>query len=127
MIVLMIRFLLLLLIIYIIYATLRYLFNSERKLEAAKQKGAFFFDDDLKNVRKNFLLTYKGALFEGEKYIGDVNGTYTVASIFIHAINELQLNCFTKEDFLWIEQQIHAHYPHATINWNNTIEQLLRR
>ncbi|OCS93049.1 sigma-w pathway protein ysdB [Caryophanon latum] len=126
MIVLMIRFLLLLVIVYVIYVTLRYLFNNERKLKAAKEKGAFFFEDDAKNVRKNFLLTYKGALFEGEKYMDNVNGTFTVASIFIHATDEFQLDGFTKENFLWIEQQVHLHYPHATIYWNDTIEQLLR-
>ncbi|MEE1132090.1 MAG: sigma-w pathway protein ysdB [Caryophanon sp.] len=126
MIVLMIRFLLLLIVAYVMYATLRYLFNNERKLEAAKQKGAFFFEDDAKNVRKNFLLTYKGALFEGEKYMDDVNGTFTVASIFMHATDEFQLDGFTKDDFLWIEQQVHTHYPRATIHWKRTIEQIIR-
>lgn len=125
MIALLLRLLILIAIVYIIYITIRYLTNATRKLEAAHAKQAFYIDDDKGNARKNFFITYKGAMFEGEKYIGNVDGRFVVASIFIDIVDDLQLDGFTRDDFLFLEQHVQERYPEANINWKSTIEQLI--
>lgn len=127
MIALLLRLLILFIIVYVIYLAIRYLTNSTRKLEAAQAKRAFYFEDDKGNARKNFFITYKGALFEGEKYIGNVQDSFVVASIFIDIVDDLQLEGFTRDDFLFIEQHVQQRYPAAQINWKSTIEQLIGR
>ena len=77
-----IRFILLVLILLIIYRIIMYLFNPKRKLELALEQQNYYFYDDPNNVRKNFLLVYKGVMFEGEKYSDDTTGLSDVASIF---------------------------------------------
>ncbi|OCS88372.1 sigma-w pathway protein ysdB [Caryophanon tenue] len=124
---LLIRLAILVLIVCVIVYGLRFLTNKRRKLEAAQAKHAFYFYDEAKNARQNFFITYKGALFEGEKYLGATANTLDVTTIFIDIVDDFQLQGFTKEDFLFLEQQIQVHYPHATINWKSTIEQLLQR
>lgn len=127
MIVLLLQVVMIALLLYVMYATLRFLFQPTRQLHVAQQKGTFYILDDVDNTHKNLLLTYKGALFEGEKYIGEANGTLVVSSIFIHVTDELQLQGFTRQDFYWLEDKIHARYPHAHINWKRTIEELLKQ
>ena len=61
-----IRFILLVLILLIIYRIIMYLFNPKRKLELALEQQNYYFYDDPNNVRKNFLLVYKGVMFEGK-------------------------------------------------------------
>ena len=58
-------------IILIIYSGIRYLLHPKRKLELAHEQKRFYFLDDPNNVRKNFLLTYKGVLFEGKIFGND--------------------------------------------------------
>lgn len=125
MIVLLFQVVIIALLLYVIYVTLRFLFHPKRQLDAAQKKGTFYLLDDVNHAHRNLFMTYKGALFEGEKYIGEVNGTFAVASIFIHVVDDLQLQGFTRDDFLLLEQKIHTHYPHAQINWKSTIEHLL--
>ena len=124
---LLLRFLVIALIIYIFYRIIRYLFDPKRKLDEAHAKGAYYFYDDVKNVRKNFFITYRGALFEGEKYLGATDNAFEVVTIFVYVHDPMTLQGFTKDDFLFLEQEIIMSYPNAKINWKNPIEQLMKQ
>lgn len=121
-----IRLLIIILIIYVFYRILRYLFDPKRKLDEAYEKEQYYFYDDIKNVRKNFFITYKGAMFEGEKYLGTTDQAFEVVSIFIWIKDPSKLQGFTKEDFHFLQNEIRMNYPNAKINWKSPIEQLMK-
>lgn len=121
-----IRFLVIAFIIYIFYRVVRYLTDPKRKLDEAYEKGQYYFYDDVKNVRKNFFISYKGALFEGEKYLGTTEDAFEVVSIFVSVHDPMKLQGLTKGDFLYLEKEILISYPKATINWKNPIEKLMK-
>ena len=121
-----IRLLIIILIIYVFYRILRYLFDPKRKLDEAYEKEQYYFFDDIKNVRKNFFITYKGAMFEGEKYLGTTDQAFEVVSIFIWIKDPSKLQGFTKEDFHFLQNEIRMNYPNAKINWKSPIEQLMK-
>lgn len=121
-----IRLLIIALIIYLFYAGIRYLTDPKRKLDEAHEKEQYYFYDDIKNIRKNFFITYKGAMFEGEKYLGTTPDAFDVISIFIWVKNEAKLQGMTKEDFYFLESEVRSNYPHAEISWKNPIEQLMK-
>lgn len=121
------RLLIIVLIIYIFYKGVRYLTDPKRKLDEAYEQGRYYFYDDVKNVRKNFFISYKGALFEGEKYLGTTHNAFEVVSIFVFVHDAMKLQGFTKDDFYYLEQEISLNYPNAKINWKNPIEQLMRQ
>lgn len=123
---LIIRFLVIALIIYIFYRVVRYLTDPKRKLDEAYEKGQYYFYDDVKNVRKNFFISYKGALFEGEKYLGTTEDAFEVVSIFVSVHDPMKLQGLTKEDFLYLEKEILISYPKAKVNWKNPIEKLMK-
>ncbi|MCP1145533.1 sigma-w pathway protein ysdB [Lysinibacillus endophyticus] len=123
---LIIRFLIIALIIYLFYKGVRFLTDPKRKLDEAYEKGEYYFYDDVKNVRKNFFISYKGALFEGEKYLGTTENAFEVVSIFVWVHDTMKLQGLTKEDFLYLEKEIQLNYPKAKINWKNPIEQLMK-
>jgi cbb3-type cytochrome oxidase subunit 3 len=125
MIVLLLRILLIALILFLVYTGFKYLFNPKRKLELANEQKQFYLLDDKENVRKNFSLTYKGVLFEGEKYLGTTTNAFEVVSIFIWAKSTSKLQGLTLEDFSHIEDQIKKHYPYAKIDWKSPIKELL--
>lgn len=125
MIVLLLRILLIALILYLVYTGFKYLFNPKRKLELANEQKQFYLLDDKVNVRKNFLLTYKGVLFEGEKYLGTTTNAFEVVSIFIWAKSTSKLQGLTLADFSHIEDQVKKHYPYAKIDWKSPIKELL--
>ncbi|OAS88832.1 MULTISPECIES: sigma-w pathway protein ysdB [Metabacillus] len=125
MIVLLLRILLIALILFLVYTGFKYLFNPKRKLELANEQKQFYLLDDKVNVRKNFLLTYKGVLFEGEKYLGTTTNAFEVVSIFIWAKSTSKLQGLTLADFSHIEDQIKKHYPYAKIDWKSPIKELL--
>ncbi|WP_313891615.1 sigma-w pathway protein ysdB [Psychrobacillus sp.] len=120
------RLLIITLIIYAFYKILRYLFDPKRKLDEAYEKEQYYFYDDIKNVRKNFFITYKGALFEGEKYLGTTDQSFEIVSIFIWTKNYSELQGLTKEDFRFLQNEIRMNYPSANINWKSPIEQLMK-
>ncbi|MBD7943598.1 MULTISPECIES: sigma-w pathway protein ysdB [Psychrobacillus] len=120
------RLLIIALIIYLFYKILRYLFDPKRKLDEAYEKDQYYYYDDIKNVRKNFFITYKGAMFEGEKYLGTTEQAFEVVSIFIWIKDPSKLQGFTKEDFYFLQKEILMNYPDATINWKSPIEQLMK-
>ncbi|MEK5441579.1 MULTISPECIES: sigma-w pathway protein ysdB [unclassified Fredinandcohnia] len=123
--VLLIRFVLLLLIIFLLYRIFKYVLNPKRKLELAQEKREFYWLDDLANVHKNFLLTYKGVLFEGEKYLGTTKKSFEVVSIFVWAKDD-NLKGLNYTDFQYIERRISEVYPHAKIDWKSPIKELIK-
>ena len=127
MIIVLIRFLIFALIIYLFYRGIAYLMDPKRKLDDAYEQGSYYIYDDVKNVRKNFFITYKGALFEGEKYLGTTDNAFEVVSIFIWAKDSMKLQGFTRDDFLFMEKEIQMNYPNAEIGWKNPIEQLMKK
>lgn len=126
MIVILIRFLVLALVVYLFYRGIAYLMDPKRKLDDAYEKGSYYFYDDVKNVRKNFFISYKGALFEGEKYLGTTDNAFEVVSIFVWAKDTMKLQGFTRDDFLFLEKEILMNYADANISWKNPIEQLMK-
>lgn len=121
------RILLLALILFLIYYLIKYIFNPKRKLELAHEQKRYYMYDDPNNVRKNFLLTYKGVLFEGEKYLGTTSEAFEVVSIFIWPRNLVSLQGMTKDDFLFIEENVRGNYPNAKIDWKSPIKELLKQ
>ena len=122
----LLRLLIIVIIIYAFYKILRYLFDPKRKLDESYEKEQYYFYDDIKNVRKNFFITYKGALFEGEKYLGTTEQAFEVVSIFVWIKDPSKLQGFTKEDFRFLQNEIRMNYPSAKINWKSPIEQLMK-
>lgn len=120
------RLFILALIIYVFYKILRYLFDPMRKLDEAYEKEQYYFYDEVKNVRKNFFITYKGALFEGEKYLGTTDQAFEVVSIFIWTKDPAKLQGLTKDDLRFLQNEIKMNYPDAKINWKSPIEQLMQ-
>ncbi|GKW46748.1 sigma-w pathway protein ysdB [Planococcus sp. NCCP-2050] len=122
-----IRLIVIALIIYLFYRLIRYVVDPKRKLDAAIEANTYYFYDDVKNVRKNFFITLRGAVFEGEKYLGTTEDAFEVVSIFVWAENPDMLQGFTREDFYFLEKEIQMNYPAAKINWKNPIEQLMKQ
>lgn len=119
------RFLLIIVFVFAMYKLLKYLFDPKRKLDEALEKESYYFYDDSKNVRKNFFIAYQGALFEGEKYLGTTENAFDVVSIFVWIHDTVKLQGLTREDFLFLENEIRMSYPHAAISWKNPIEKLM--
>ena len=114
---LLIRFAVIALIIYVFYKAIRYITDPKRKLDEAYEKNQYYFYDDVKNVRKNFFISYKGALFEGEKYLGTTEDAFEVVTIFVGARDAATLHGLTIKDFEYLQQEILTSYPKAKINW----------
>ncbi|MTD29608.1 sigma-w pathway protein ysdB [Planomicrobium sp. YIM 101495] len=122
-----IRLLVIALVIYLFYRLIRFIFDPKRKLDAAIEASSYYFYDDVSNVRKNFFITLRGVLFEGEKYLGTTEESFEVVSIFVWVENPDQLQGFSREDFLFLEKEIHMNYPDAQIDWQNPIEKLMKK
>ncbi|CQR48088.1 Sigma-w pathway protein YsdB [Paraliobacillus sp. PM-2] len=111
-------------ILFLLYTAYKYIINPKRKLEVARDKKQFYFLDDPDNVKKNFLMTYKGILFEGEKYIGTTENAFDVVSIIVYTKHPNQLKGLERDDLYFLEKEILIHYPHAKIEWKHPINQL---
>ncbi|MCA1056395.1 sigma-w pathway protein ysdB [Rossellomorea aquimaris] len=122
----LIRFILIVLIIYLFYRSFKYIVDPKRKLELAQEQKRFYFLDDQENVRKNFHLTYKGVLFEGEKYLGTTEKAFEVVSIFVWTNNASSLQGLRLEDFHYLQDEIHERYPNAKIDWKSPINEFLQ-
>lgn len=122
---LILRFVIIAFIIFAFYKIVRYLTDPKRKLDEAYEKGAYYFYDDVNDVRKNFFISYKGAMFEGEKYLGTTNQSFEVVSIFVHVLDPLKLQGFSKKDFQFLQKEIEMNYHAAKVNWARPIEELL--
>jgi cbb3-type cytochrome oxidase subunit 3 len=125
-IIVLLRLLILIAVIVLLYACFKYLLNPKRKLELAQEQEKFYFFDQKGNVHKNFLLTYKGALFEGEKYLGTTEQSFEVVTVNVSVKDAFKLQGFSKDDFYFIEQEILIMYPHATVNWKSPIKELVK-
>ncbi len=123
---LLIRILFFVGIVLLAFYWIRYLTHPKRKLELAHEKGNTYFLDDQKNVRKNFLITYKSVLFEGEKYLGTTEQAFVVKQIFIWTHSPSKLKGFVKEDFYRIEKLVRAQYSEAEIDWKSPIKEFLK-
>ncbi|QFT90131.1 Sigma-w pathway protein YsdB [Bacillus sp. THAF10] len=126
MLMILIRLALLALFIFIVYTIVKFLLNPKRKLELAHEKKNFFMLDQKNNVRKNFLVTYKGVMFEGEKYLGTTDNAFEVISIFIWPKNSEMLQGLKKHDFEFIQKEIRRVYPNAIIDWKSPIKEFLK-
>ncbi|WP_096202735.1 sigma-w pathway protein ysdB [Bacillus sp. FJAT-45350] len=124
--VIMFRLLLIVAIIVLIYSVIKYILNPKRKLELAHEKKEFYFHDEKQNVRKNFLITYKGVMFEGEKYLGTTEQSFEVVSVYMWAKNTQLLQGLDRQDFYFIEQEVLIHYPNATIEWKSPVKEFLK-
>ncbi|ARK31675.1 sigma-w pathway protein ysdB [Halalkalibacter krulwichiae] len=125
--VILFRLLLLIALFVLAYSAFKYLFHPKRKLEQAHERKQFFVFDDEKDVRKNFLITYKGIMFEGEKYLGTTDQSFEIVSIYLWAKHIDQLTGLSKEDFQFITDDIHLRYPNAKIEWKSPIKELLKK
>ena len=123
----LLRVLLFTLMIFLIYSAIKYILSPKRKLELAHEQKRFFFLDDQENVRKNFLLTYKGALFEGEKYLGTTKDAFKVVSIFIWPHSNASLQGLDRGDFQMIADKVRERYPEAKIDWKSPIKEFLEQ
>ena len=121
------RLLIFIMIIFLLYITIKYLLNPKRKLELAHEQKKFYFHDDSNNVRKNFLITYKGVMFEGEKQLGTTEQAFDVVSILIWPKNPNQLKGIERNDLYFIEKEVLIHYPHAKIKWKSPIKDFLQK
>lgn len=108
-----------------IYSAYQYYHNPLRHLRKAKQKNTFFLLDDINNTKQNLQFVYKGCSFEGEKYVGTTKDAFVVANINIIVQEPSELIGLTKDDLIYLEQEIHQSYPHAIIKWKHPINQLL--
>ncbi|WLR50170.1 sigma-w pathway protein ysdB [Bacillus tianshenii] len=113
-------------IIALIYTFTKYLLNPKRKLELAQERGTFYYLDDKSNVRKNLFITYKGVLFEGEKYLGTTERAFEVVSITIWPLHPDKLQGLSRDDFYFIEKELLIQYPEATIEWKSPVKEFLK-
>ncbi|MRG87652.1 sigma-w pathway protein ysdB [Salinibacillus xinjiangensis] len=124
MVVILFRLLIIFAIIFFIYSAYKYIVNPKRKLEIAQENKTFYFYDDENNVKKNFLITYKGALFEGEKYLGTTEQAFEVVTITVWTKHPDLLKGISREDLYFIEKEILIKYPHAKIEWRHPIKNI---
>lgn len=122
----LLRSLLVLLFIFLIYGTIKFLLKPTRKLESARKHKRFLLVDN-EEVIKNFQLTYNGALFTGEKYLGATKNTIDVVSISLWPDQTTSIQGMAKEDFYFIEKKIHEKYPVAQINWRSPVHEFLNQ
>lgn len=123
---LLFRLLIFVFILFLIYTAIKYVLSPKRKLELAHEQKKYFFLDDHQDIRKNFLLTYKGVLFEGEKYLGTTDQAFEVVSIFIWPKNTAALQGLERKDFLYIQSEIMRRYPNALVDWKSPVKEFLR-
>ncbi|WP_110114860.1 sigma-w pathway protein ysdB [Bacillus sp. CGMCC 1.16541] len=124
--VLLVRVLIVILFVYLLYRSIQYFLNPKRRLELAHEQKQFYMLDEKKNTRKNFLVTYQGILFEGEKYLGTTSHSFEIVSIIIAIKDSRQLEGLTRDDFAIIEHEVKTHYPHATIQWKSPVKEFLQ-
>ncbi|QAS53984.1 sigma-w pathway protein ysdB [Halobacillus litoralis] len=125
MIIILFRLLLLIAIAFIIYTAYKFIVNPRRKLELARDKREFYFHDNKDNTKENFLITLKGNVFEGEKYLGTTEDSFEVVNINVSAHNPEKLQGLDREDIYFMEQEILIRYPHASIEWKYPVNRLI--
>lgn len=124
---LVLRLIIVSLIIYLIYKAVKFILDPKRKLETAHDQKRYFFYDVPDNIRKNFLITYNGVMFEGEKYLGSTDRSFEVVSIFVWPRNPDLLQGLSYDDFFFIENEIKLRYPDSEIDWKSPIKELMAK
>lgn len=119
------RFLLLIAIAFIVYTAYKFIVNPKRKLDLAMDKKNFYFHDNKENTKENFLITYKGFIFEGEKYLGTTESSFEVLNINVSAQNPEKLQGLEREDIYFLEKEILIRYPYASIEWKYPVNRLI--
>ena len=109
-------------IIFFLYKGIKQFLSPQCKLYSSQKHNQFFLLDERHNARKNFTLTYKGLLFEGEKYLRNGNDPESVCSILISAASPTDAACVTKDELLYIQEQINLHYPEAEVDWEEPLQ-----
>ncbi|SFE68910.1 sigma-w pathway protein ysdB [Alteribacillus iranensis] len=122
---LLFRLLILIALIILIYAVIKYILNPKRKLELAHEKKQFYFFDEPKNVKKNFLITYKGVMFEGKKSLGTTEKSFDVVAITIWVKNKHHLQGLEVRDFRFLEREIQRYYPNARLEWESPVKEFI--
>ncbi|WP_226583594.1 sigma-w pathway protein ysdB [Halobacillus litoralis] len=125
MIIYLFRLLLLIAIAFIIYTAYKFIVNPKRKLELARDRQEFYFHDNKENTKENFLITYKGHVFEGEKYLGTTEDAFEVVTINVSAHNPERLQGLDREDIYFMEKEILIRYPYASIEWKYPVNRLI--
>lgn len=120
----LLRLVILILLFSLIYFTIKFLLTPKRKLESARKHKRFLLLDH-EEALKNFQLTYNGAVFTGEKYLGATQNNIDVVSITLWPEKTATLKGLGKEDFYYIENKILEKYPAAKINWKSPIQEFL--
>ncbi|MGM9927893.1 MAG: sigma-w pathway protein ysdB [Bacillus sp. (in: firmicutes)] len=114
-----IRILVVALLIILLATLMKFIMNPKRKLHKAQMNGTLYFLDDQKNVRNNFFITYKGLLFQGEKYTDKQNQKEEVQSIFIWSDSSSESHQLHPEERHLLEKTIRSSYPKAQIHWKS--------
>ncbi|MCA1021856.1 sigma-w pathway protein ysdB [Halobacillus litoralis] len=125
MIILLFRLLLLLAVAFIMYTAYKFIVNPRRKLDLARDKKEFYFHDNQEDTKENFLMTLKGHVFEGEKYLGTTEDAFEVVTINVSAHDPQKLQGLEREDLYFMEKEILLRYPHASIEWKYPINRLI--
>ncbi|MBA2173379.1 sigma-w pathway protein ysdB [Halobacillus locisalis] len=125
MIIILFRLLLLIAIAFLMYTAYKFIINPKRKLDLAREKKEFYFHDNKENTKENFLITYKGLVFEGEKYLGTTDHAFEVVTINVSAKDPQQLQGLDREDIYFMEQEILIRYPYASIEWKYPVNRLI--
>ncbi|MEH7094689.1 sigma-w pathway protein ysdB [Neobacillus vireti] len=120
----LLRLILLFLLFLIVYLGFKSYFNSSRKLETARKNKRFLLLDD-EDIRKNFIVTYRGAVFVGEKYMGEKDNSVNVVSVVIWPDETDGLKGLIKEDFTFLTEKILMKYPNAEIHWKSPVKEFL--
>ncbi|GAK12506.1 sigma-w pathway protein ysdB [Geomicrobium sp. JSM 1781026] len=111
----------------LVYSAVRYIRDPKHQLEKAHNKQQLYLYDHQQDARKNFLITYKGVMFEGEKYIGTTDDGFEVVRISLDPKRIENIEGLHFEDFQFIEAEITDVYPHATIQWRSPVKQLMNK
>ena len=111
-------------IIFFLYSGTKRFLSPWRKLYSSQKHQQCYLLDERHNAHKNFTLTYKGLLFEGEKYLRDKNDPESVSSILISTASSADADSLTRDDFLYIKEQVKLHYPEAEIEWEESLQDL---
>lgn len=125
MVIILFRLLILIAVILLSYTVYCYMADPARKLEQAKSIKKFYLLDDKENSKRNILFTYKGILFEGEKYVGALEDSFAVITINVYARNPEELAGFEREDLYFLEKELLIRYPYAEVEWKHPISQLV--
>lgn len=119
------RVLIVISILFLIYTLVQYIRSPDRKLKKSIRQGTHFFLDETNNPKKNILFTYKGCLFEGEKYLGTTMNAFEVVNIDVFVDDPMDLKGITTDDLTFLEGKLMEKYPYAQVEWKHPISNII--